>query len=78
MVPTFSNPSKTITVTGVVDGQTFLTEADVRHVLASVARDNGVAVRDLNVTIADGPRTVTLTEDEYNALRQGGQAPAGQ
>jgi hypothetical protein len=72
MVPTFSNPTKTINVTGTVDSGLYVTEGDVRAALERTARENGVTVRDLQVTIADGPRTVTLTEDEYNTLRQGG------
>lgn len=74
MAPTFSTAGKRVTVTGTVDGQAYLTEGDVRAALEGVARQNGITVRDLAVSIAEGERTVTLTETEYNTLRQGGSA----
>lgn len=72
----YSNPTKVITVSGSVDSDLFVTEWAVRDALTRTARDNGVTVRDLTVAITDGPRTVTLTEDEYNALAQGASQPA--
>jgi hypothetical protein len=86
MAPTFSNPSKIVTVTGTVDvsgadGAFDVTDADVRRVtedtLRQAARANRVAITSLEVTVANGPRTVTMTEDEFNALlQQGGTTDA--
>lgn len=84
MVPTFSTPSKVVTITATVDtsnvrnawGNGNVGNADVRQAaetaLRSAARDNGVTIQAIEVNVTDGARTVTLTEDEYNALRQGG------
>lgn len=77
MAPTFSNPTTVATVTATlpskVNGWT-ITENDVRTALAQVARQNGVDVADITVTLSQGPRTVTMTEAEYDALRAGGSA----
>lgn len=81
MAPTFSNPTKVVRVVATVnsDATRYATDADVRRVtedaLRRAARDNGVTVEGIEVTVETGPRTVTLTEDEYNALRAG-NAPA--
>jgi hypothetical protein len=74
MAPTFSNPSKIVTATATVDSDQFVTEWAVKDALTRTARNEGVTVRDLTVSIADGPRTVTMTEDEYNTLVTGGTA----
>jgi hypothetical protein len=74
MAPTFSTPNKIVTVTGTVVNRAYLTEGDVRAALAELGRDYGVTVDGLTVTVTDGPRTVTLTQEEYDTLRQGGQA----
>ena len=84
MVPTFSNSTKIVTVTATLPAQTDgglnIRDTDIRvafdEFVRSAQRDYGVAVSNVDVTVADGPRTVTLTEDEYNALRQGGNAGA--
>lgn len=75
MVPTFSNPTKVVTVTASLPGDRRVSDYDVRTALQRLAQDNGVEIRDLTVSVADGPRTVTLTEDEYNALT--GQSNTG-
>jgi hypothetical protein len=88
MAPTFSNPTKIVTITATVDtsnvrnnwGGFTVSDNDVsmaaETALRDAARSNGVTIDGLTVTVADGPRTVTLTEEEYNALRQGGNAGA--
>lgn len=76
MAPTFSNTSTKVTVTATLPAQANgqrITEQDVRWALEQVARENGVQVTDLSVTLEPGERTVTMTEAEYNALR-GSQA----
>jgi hypothetical protein len=70
MAPKFSTPRKVITATATVD-TSFVSEWDVRRALEQTARDNGVTVSGLTVTIADGERTVTMTESEYDALVTG-------
>jgi hypothetical protein len=85
MAPTFSTPRKVVTITASVNlvtttgyGRVVVGDDDIRQVttdaLRRLARDNGVEVDTIDVTVADGPRTVTLTEAEYNALQRGGQA----
>jgi hypothetical protein len=73
MAPKFSTPRKVITATATVD-TSFVSEWDVQRALEQTARDNGVALSGLTVSIADGERTVTLTETEYNTLVAGGTA----
>jgi len=86
MAPTFSNPTKTVTITATVDTSNagrwggVVTDTDVKQAaeaaLRDAARSNGVTIDGLTVTVEAGPRTVTLTEEEYNALRQGGTTGA--
>lgn len=76
MAPKFSTPRKVVnvTLTADVNGNRYgVSDADIRSAVADslrrLARENGVTVDAIEVTVADGPRTVTMTEDEYNALR---------
>ena len=82
----FSSPTKIVTVTASVDTSKVrtwaagyqVTEGDIRDAvdtaLRGAARSNGATVESLEVTVTNGPRTVTLTEDEYNALTGGSAA----
>ena len=65
-----------IKVEGTVTGDYGVDEASVRAALQRTARENGVTVEDLRVTVerVPGRRTYTLTEEEYEALRQGREA----
>jgi len=80
MAPTFNTaPAKTVvTVTGTVGNGAYgtITEGDVRLALEETARQNGVTVSDLTVSVErrEGERTVTLTEAEYQALTEGRNA----
>jgi hypothetical protein len=72
MSATFSSPSKVVTVTATIDTSDHpVNEWQVRDALTRLARDEGVVVQDLSVSIVDGERLVTITESEYVALRQG-------
>ena len=79
MAPTFSTARKIVTATVTVNtgnqNNQYITDADIRRVteevLRNAARQSGVAVDAVEVTVANGPRTVTLTEEEYTALQQG-------
>ena len=82
MAPTFSTARKIVTATVTVNtgnqnnqNRYGITDADIRRVteevLRNAARQNGVALDAVEVTVANGPRTVTLTEEEYTALQQG-------
>lgn len=83
MAPTFSTPTKVVTITANVRTGNArygaVTDADIRReteaVLRELARQYDLTVDMFDVSVADGPRTVTMTEDEFNTLRQGG-APA--
>jgi len=80
MAPTFSTARKIVTATVTVNTgnqhNLYITDNDIRRVtedvLRNAARQNGVALDAVEVTVADGPRTVTMTEDEFNALQAGG------
>jgi len=80
MAPTFSSPTKIVTATVTVNTgnqhNLYITDADIRRVtedvLRNAARQSGVTVEAVEVGVSDGPRTVTMTEEEFNALRAGG------
>jgi len=79
MAPTFSSPTKIVTASVTVNTgnqhNLYITDADIRRVteetLRNAARQNGVTLDAVEVGVSDGPRTVTLTEEEYTALQQG-------
>jgi ABC-type nitrate/sulfonate/bicarbonate transport system substrate-binding protein len=79
MAPTFSTARKIVTATVTVNtgnqNNPYITDNDIRRVtedvLRNAARQNGVTLDAVEVTVANGPRTVTLTEEEYTALQQG-------
>lgn len=77
MAPKFSTPRTVVNVTATIPAQAngwTITENDVKAALESAARQNGVTVDNLTVTLSQGPREVTLSEAEYNALLAGGSA----
>jgi uncharacterized protein YpuA (DUF1002 family) len=80
MAPTFSSPTKIVTAVVTVNTgnqhNLYITDNDIRRVteetLRNAARQNGVTLDAVEVGVSDGPRTVTMTEEEFNALQAGG------